>query len=317
MGLSSQLAHHVAMQPCRSQVEYTSGGRALLTLPSCSGVYRFFDADGVLLYIGKSVDVRARVRSHFADAGRPGRQQRMMNKVKQIDCVPTAGEVGALLLENAAIKEEGPMFNRRQRRVRRLWTIVLVPGADGFVQPVARDFAPDGKREHESFGLYHNRRHVESTLRRFAREEGLCLRVLGIERGRGPCFQHQLRRCRGACAGVETAVAHNRRLAALLARERILAWPFPGTIGLVEAAETDVEGRPHREWLLVNHWSFLGSFPDPCSARDAASGPGTHLFDRDAYRILVRALSDHRLSIIDILTGQGLENPFEATGALV
>jgi hypothetical protein len=100
----------------------------------------------------------------------------------------------------------------------------------------------------------------------------------------------------------------------VLARERIIAWPFPGAIGLIETAHNDCYGRPCREWLLVNNWSFLGSFPDRDSARVTASDPAATLFDRDAYRILVRALAEQKLQIIDVESGQALANPFAVTG---
>jgi hypothetical protein len=295
-------------QPC-----FSLNGAAADSAPSCSGVYRFFSADGGLLYIGKSIDIRTRVRSHYTDARKPGRQQRMMSLVSRIDCQPTAGEFGALLLENAAIKREAPLFNRRQRRARRLWTITLQPDNAGFLQPTARDFAPDGDRDLESFGLYHNRHHIESTLRRYARDHGLCLRVLGMDRGRGPCFQYQLKRCRGACAGRETAFDHNRRLLRVLADERILAWPYAGPIALLETNAQPQKGQPQKEWQLVNHWTFCGSFPSAAAASAAAGAPGHALFDRDAYRILLNAMSSEHVDVLDALTGQAVDPPFGRT----
>ena len=296
------------------QPQYSLNGQAVDCAPRCCGVYRFFSADRSLLYIGKSIDIRTRVRSHFADACKQGRQQRMMSLVSRIDCQPTAGEFGALLLENAAIKAETPLFNRRQRRARRLWTITLQPGDSGFLQPMARDFAPVGERDRDSFGLYHNRHHIESTLRRHARDHGLCLRVMGLDRGRGPCFQHQLKRCQGACAGRESAAAHNQRLHGVLADERILAWPFPAPIALVETAEKPLQGQPDREWQLVNHWSFCGSFTDASAAQAAARAPGNALFDRDAYRILLNAMRSDNVEVLDAVSGNPVDALFGTAG---
>ena len=310
MGGIPPLPHHSGMNMAAKATRFSLNGRPVDSAPGCSGVYRFFGAEGALLYIGKSVDIRSRVRSHFTDARKPGRQQRMMSLVSRIDCQPTAGEFSALLLENAAIKAEKPLFNRRQRRARRLWTIALQPGDGGFLQPSARDFAPDGDRDQESFGLYHNRHHIESTLRRYARDHGLCLRVMGLDRGRGPCFQHQLKRCRGACAGQEAAAAHNQRLQEVLADERILAWPFPGPIALMETADKPIDGQPDREWQLVNQWSFCGSFSDARTTSAAAQSPGNALFDRDAYRILLNAVRSDRVAVLDAVTGNPVDPMF-------
>ena len=310
MGDPASLPHHSAMTTAAKPPQFSLNGRLSDGAPHCCGVYRFFGDGESLLYIGKSIDIHTRVRSHYADARRPGRQQRMMSLVRRIDCQPTAGEFGALLMENAAIKAESPLFNRRQRRARRLWTIVLLPGEGDFLQPIARDFDPEGARHQESFGLYHNRHHIESTLRRHARDSGLCLRAIGLDRGPGPCFQYQLKRCRGACAGRESPAMHNRRLQAVLDDERILAWPFPGPIALVETADSPREGQPHREWQLVNHWSFCGSFSDARAAGAAARAPGNALFDRDAYRILLNAMRSASVAVLDAASGDPVDRLF-------
>lgn len=298
------------MTPDTSDLLYTINGQPASGPPPCAGVYRFFSDSGSLLYIGKSIDMKSRLRSHFTDARKPGRQQRMIGQVAHIDCRPTAGEFGALLTENAAIKAETPLFNRRQRRARRLWTIALASGRDGFLQPTAQDFAPDGDRRQESFGLYHNRHHIESTLRKHARDRGLCLRVLGIDRGRGACFQYQLKRCNGACAGDESATSHNRRLLEVLSDERILAWPFAAAIALVERASEPLDGQPSTQWQLINHWSYGGSYTDQHQVALAARSPENNLFDRDAYRIMLNAMRADGVEIRDAHSGALLSSPF-------
>ena len=115
------------------ELTLSRSGITIKALPRCSGVYRFYDDNGMLLYIGKSVDIRSRVAQHFNEGRKPGRHQRLMSQLHRIDCELTAGEIGALLAENAAIKAEVPLFNRRQRRLRKLWTIMLVESESGFL----------------------------------------------------------------------------------------------------------------------------------------------------------------------------------------
>ena len=185
------------------ELKLSRSGITIEALPQCSGVYRFYDDNGVLLYIGKSVDIRSRVAQHFNEGRKPGRHQRLMSQLHSIDCELTAGEIGALLAENAAIKAEVPLFNRRQRRLRKLWTIMLAESESGFVNPIAVDFAPSGDRSIDTFGLYANKHRVTATLQNLARDHALCLRVMGLDRGTGPCFQYQLGHCDGACMGEE------------------------------------------------------------------------------------------------------------------
>jgi hypothetical protein len=298
-----------AMLPELENITITAGGHRQTDLPRYSGVYRFFGSNNDLLYVGKSVDIRARINAHYQEGRKPGRHQRIMSQVARIDCAATAGEVGALLIENAAIKAETPLYNRRQRRVRKLWTIHLSQAGDGFLQPVPADFLLDADRAIDSYGLYHNKRHIESTLRRHARDHGLCLRCLGMDRGRGPCFQFQLGRCDGACAGEESVEEHNARLLSVLDRDRIAAWPFPGALALLERNTEPLPGQPSVQFHLVHQWSYLGSFSNLAAARSQLHAPGARLFDRDAYHLLLSALRKGRLEVLDAASGDPIDNP--------
>ncbi|MDX6643806.1 MAG: polymerase subunit epsilon, partial [Solirubrobacteraceae bacterium] len=85
-------------------------------LPSGPGVYLFRDGAGRPLYVGKSVSLRARARSHF----RPGAEPAGWTAhAALLDHRPTRSELGALLLENRLIKELRPPGNVRLRRVER------------------------------------------------------------------------------------------------------------------------------------------------------------------------------------------------------
>ena len=297
------------MMPELTHITITSRGETLDELPTYSGVYRFFSSENTLLYVGKSIDIRARIHSHFQEGRKPGRHQRIMSQVARIETQATAGEMGALLVENAAIKAETPLYNRRQRQVRKLWTIHLNRSRNNFLQPVSADFSPWGERALDSYGLFHNRRHVDNTVRRHARDHGLCLRMLGLDAGKGPCFQYQLKRCDGACAGVETPEEHNARLLSVLDRDRIAAWPFTGPLLLVERNIRPQRNQPAEQYHLVNHWSWLGCFDDTGNARKASQDNHQTVFDRDAYRMLMSALRKGKLDLANALTLESVDNP--------
>lgn len=301
----------------RQKTRFSCKGKALEAAPRCPGVYRFYSEDNALLYIGKSIDIGTRLNSHFTDAREPGRQQRMMTAVDRVDCQLTAGEVGALLIENAAIKAEAPLYNRRQRRSRKLWTQRVQEDLEGFLQIIPSDFCPAGERIESVFGLFRSRRHIDESLRSLAREQGLCLRMLGAERGRGPCFAHQIGRCGGACAGKEGPQDHNARLLAALERQRIAAWPFAGPILLAEertpkksAAGQERTLQPRRQFHLLHHWSYLGTYDRRDRARQAANRDWELVFDRDTYRIAVRSLRSNAGQLLDGVSGEPVENPF-------
>ena len=300
------------MTETTQHIDFSRAGEPIDALPRCSGVYRFFDDDGSLLYVGKSVNIHSRVSQHLNEGRKPGRHQRLISQVARVDCQLTAGEIGALLIENAAIKSEVPLFNRRQRRLRSLWTIQLQPGTDGFLKPVAIDFAPIGARETDTYGLFANKHRITTTIHNLARDHALCLRVMGLDKGKGACFQHQLGRCDGACAGQESSDSHNARLLDQLDQQRIAAWPFDGPLLLAEQTIHPLEHQPARQFHLVDQWAWHGCFESQGDAKNALSRPTATAFDRDAYRLIYSAICRGRVALQDALTQQPLVNPLVA-----
>jgi excinuclease Cho len=295
-----------------AHLKLSRSGITIDTLPRCSGVYRFYDDNNALLYIGKSVDIHSRVAQHFNEGRKPGRHQRLMSQVHHIDCELTAGEIGALLIENAAIKAEVPLFNRRQRRLRKLWTIALAESKSGFLKPLAVDFAPAGVRSVDTFGLFANKHRLISALQDLARDHALCLRVMDLDRGTGPCFQYQLGRCDGACAGEESAASHNNRLRDHLDRQRIAAWPFNGPILLRENNICPAQDQPEEQFHLVDQWAWFGGFSSTNAAAKMLQNAQPATFDRDAYRLIYSAIFRGRVSLVDARLGVEIANPLLA-----
>ncbi|MAL95388.1 MAG: hypothetical protein CME40_09950 [Haliea sp.] len=191
------------------QTHYFVDGEAVDQLPNSPGVYRFYGDGPVPLYIGKSLNIARRLREHTREAAASARQRRLMDSTQRVDCTLTAGDIGAQLLENREIKRELPLFNRRQRRARHPVTLHLVdaPGGEaGFLRPEVRALSAGSLPDTGAhYGLFRQRRGAEDYLIDLSRRCGLCQRVLGLDRGRGPCFAHQLGQCRGACVGREPA----------------------------------------------------------------------------------------------------------------
>lgn len=258
---------------------------SLTELPDAPGIYRFYGDNDNLLYIGKSVRLRQRVRSHFVERPVDSRHGRMQRQVRRIDWTETAGELGALLMEAEEIKRRAPLFNRRLRRVKGLCIALLDPAPES-PRPVTlhRADAPHELEPSRVAGLFRNQHTARNHLEQLVREQGLCPRLLGIESGPPgrPCFQHQLRRCRGACCDRESLSAHNRRLRDALHASRLGIWPWPGA-ALIRESRTG-----HRSFHVIAHWCYLGS---AATRREAVRLVGRETnrnhFDLDLYRILV------------------------------
>ena len=265
--------------------------------PAAPGVYIFHGQEGGLpLYIGKSVNLRARLLSHL----RNPEEDRMLRQTSRISFLRTAGEIGALLLEAQQIKQQQPLFNQKLRRNKQLCALRLdAHGRPEVVYSKEIDFALTP----ELFGLYASRHAALEGLRALADEHRLCYSLLGLEKpagGRG-CFRSMLRQCAGACCGRESEAAHSDRLLAALDGLRIACWPHPGAIGLVErwpasgdapAAAAQQDSGPAQEPMLqihvVRNWCYLGSAASLEQARSL--GQVAAGFDADSYKILCRPL---------------------------
>ncbi|QNQ20101.1 excinuclease Cho [Kosakonia sp. SMBL-WEM22] len=259
----------------------------LEAMPKHPGVYIFHgDSEAMPLYIGKSVNIRSRVMSHF----RTPDEASMLRQSRRVSWICTAGEIGALLLEARLIKEQQPLFNKRLRRNRQLCSLRVEDGKPQVVYAREVDFSSSP----HLFGLFANRRTALQALQSIADEEKLCYGLLGLEplsRGR-PCFRSALKRCAGACCGKESVEEHNSRFLAAMARMQLVCWPWQGPIGLKESFGEMTQ------YHIIHNWLWLGSVNTPGEAAALLRTPAG--FDHDGYKILCKPLLSGEHEIVEL-----------------
>ncbi|MES2668563.1 MAG: exonuclease domain-containing protein [Patescibacteria group bacterium] len=258
--------------------------KLLSGLPHAPGIYIFYGAEDEVLYVGKSVDIRTRVMSHFSADRRTGKERALCEATTHIEHEETSGELSALLLESVRIKELMPVHNRRLRKAKKLAVITSTIDENGFVRAVSayRDeltLADFGS----TWGVFRTASQGKAALKAAAREHALCPKLLGLEQGAGPCFQYQLGRCEGACIGEELPASHNARLEKAFEKQRVRSWPFPGAMLLPEDPTAE-EGTVY----VIDQWrvqKMLTYTADGYDEEDVESE-----FDYDSYKILVKHL---------------------------
>ena len=260
----------------------------IVDIPDTPGVYLFFGEGPLPLYIGKSVNMRTRVMSHFQSAARVAREMRILTEIRRVEWIETAGELGALLLESRLVKEKQPVYNRQLRREKALcsWQLQEDPQANPLVQLVQLD-ALEPSQWGQLYGTYRSKRQATDALRLLSETQGLCPQLLGLESGKGACFACQIGRCKGACAGKESRLLHRARLQMALAQQRLQAWPHPGRLAIreyrAESDRTDIHVFDH--WCHVATVSDLSELAELEHTRHAALA-----FDLDTYRLLQKRL---------------------------
>ncbi len=254
----------------------------IASVPVSPGVYFFYGADDLLLYVGKSKSLRARVRSHFRDRS----ERWMMKRVHRVDYLETAGELGALLLELRLIKELRPMYNVASKQKRRIILADRRRTPEGYDAVVLKavDTIDPGK-DTDILGVFKHRTQAREFLGAISKTHALCHKLLGLERARTYCFGYHIGRCRGACAGEEPADAYNERLEAAFTYRRIRSWPFKRGIVLEESSG----GRS--EMFLIDNWCLMGSLTQQ-DGMEHQFVPSMHRFDYDTYRILYGFVAD-------------------------
>jgi len=177
-------------------------------LPEETGVYFFHDARDRLVYVGKSKNIRKRILGHFSGDLKSRRSQEMKERIRCIRYEVTGSELIALLLESEMIKKHQPPFNRDQRNTMYLYGIFCAADANHYLR-LSLERLKNGSQPPLSFT---NKMEAMEFLDKLIMRFGLCQKLCGIHKTKGPCFYYHTKRCAGACTGQEPAAKYNRRV---------------------------------------------------------------------------------------------------------
>ncbi len=175
----------------------------LAQLPESPGVYLFRDGDEQIIYVGKAVSLKNRVRSYFsAAAERDAKVRAMMERARDFEYITTDSEVEALILEANLIKEHRPRYNIILKDDKS-YPYIKVTTNEQFPRVfITRRVVKDGARY---FGPYTQVGAVHETLKLLNRIFPLrtCKQQVLAPRSR-PCLNQHIKRCLGPCCDLVT-----------------------------------------------------------------------------------------------------------------
>lgn len=189
-------------------------------LPEKCGVYYFLNKDKEIIYIGKSTNMYNRAIGHFKSD--TPKAKKMLNDLYNVDFVETGSELIALLLEAEEIKKKKPLYNIRRKNSEFTHCIDYFYDDNGVI-----NFKIVTTEESENALLQFNtystaRERLDSWIESF----DLCMAYSGLTAKDSSCFNHQIKKCRGICCGMEEKEFYNKRASEIISAHTFLKNSF-------------------------------------------------------------------------------------------
>lgn len=173
----------------------------LKNIPTKPGCYIYRDENKVILYVGKAINLRSRVRSYFRKSTTHGaRIERLVRKIRDIETIVVDSELEALVLECNLIKEHRPPYNVRMRDDKSYPYIAITKEA--FPRVI---FTRNPKRSlGKTFGPYTSAYSVRETLQTLHKIFPLipCGKSWSGRDEQRPCLYYHMHQCLAPCAGL-------------------------------------------------------------------------------------------------------------------
>lgn len=186
------------------------------TLPDRPGVYIYRSSDGKVIYVGKAVVLKNRVRSYFHEAARhEPRTRRLVTEIADLEWIVTDTELEALILENELIKRHHPRYNVRLRDDK-TYPYIKIHWQEDFPKvSIVRRMERDGGRYYGPFTSAYAVRQTLDVLRRVFPYLDCNREITGKDPK--PCLYYHIKRCAGPCIGAVDKAGYRQVVSGLAA----------------------------------------------------------------------------------------------------
>lgn len=177
-------------------------------LPNKVGVYKLFDEDNQLIYIGKSKDIKKRVDQHLKNY-KANKNGEMRKVICRAEYILTGSELIALLLESKLIKKHKPKYNRMLRKSRFSHGLFKYTDQSGYICLHIKSLS---KSVEIPLTTFSSSAEGAQILHSITDKYELCQKLNGLYKSSNSCFRYHTKECKGACVKQESAENYNQRV---------------------------------------------------------------------------------------------------------
>lgn len=179
-------------------------------LPKKPGVYYFKNAKGKIIYVGKAIDIKKRVLSHFYD--KSSKETKLCQETATIDFELSGSEVLALLMESDAIKQHYPVYNSSQKRKIQAYGIFSYEDRNGILHLASNilALAPN------AFYTLYNKTDCRLFLQEVCKTYKLCPKFCHLQENVSHCSHYDILSCEGICRSTENITNYNKKVMTLI-----------------------------------------------------------------------------------------------------
>ncbi len=176
------------------------------SLPSTTGVYYIHNAEGDIIYIGKSKNIKQRINQHFV--GNAPKSKKIQLEVEAVTYEDTGSELLALLKESAEIKYHKPKYNRALRRTIFTHGLFSFMDSEGYLNLNIEKI----RGENKPITTFANIQSGKRFMTKVVEKHQLCQKLCGLYKTKTNCFKFTIKECFGACVSEESPETYNTRV---------------------------------------------------------------------------------------------------------
>ncbi|AZI22206.1 excinuclease ABC subunit UvrC [Chryseobacterium taklimakanense] len=189
----------------------------LKTLPSDPGVYRYYDKNGQLLYVGKAKNIKKRVLSYFNKNLSGYRTRIMVGKIHRLETTIVPSEYDALLLENNLIKEHQPFYNVMMKDDK-TYPWICIKNEDFPRIFLTRTIIKDGSEYYGPYAKVRPSKILLDTIKHIYKLRTCNLNLAPEKIAEGKykvCLEYHIKNCKGPCEQLESKEDYDKKIEAI------------------------------------------------------------------------------------------------------